>query len=371
MSDEKTKIGLIVNPVAGMGGSVGLKGTDGAMYEKALELGAEPVTPIRTQDVLNHIQHKDAIALFVAPGKMGAQVVAGLDLPFTVIGEIGESTSAEDTKRIARQMVARGIALLIFVGGDGTARDICDALGVELPVVGVPSGVKVFSAAFALSARAAAEMVDAFIAGAGVTEEEVLDIDEAAFREDRLASKLYGYLLVPEVRQFLQPGKAASSVSLSAAERKEEIADSIIEDMDPEALYLLGPGTTLRAITDALELPKTLLGVDAVYAETLVGQDLNERKILDLFARYERRRIIVTPIGGNGFIFGRGSKQFTPTVIRQVGRENIIVVATRSKLSSLDCLRVDTGDIALDEVLAGYIEVTVGYREALVVKVAQ
>jgi len=370
MPDEKIKIGLIVNPVAGMGGSVGLKGTDGAMYEKALELGAEPVTPVRTQDVLSHIRHKDAIALCVAPGKMGARVVAGLDVSFTVVGEIGATTSAEDTKRIARQMLAQGVALLIFVGGDGTARDICDAVGVEIPVVGVPSGVKVFSAAFALSARAAAEMVDAFVAGAGVTEEEVLDIDEAAFREDRLASRLYGYLLVPEVRQFLQPGKAASNVSLSATECKEDIADSIIEDMDSQTLYLLGPGTTLRAITDALELPKTLLGVDAVCAEALVGQDLNERKILDLFARYERRKIIVTPIGGNGFIFGRGSKQFTPTVIRQVGRENLIVVATRSKLSDLDCLRVDTGDAALDAALAGYIQVTVGYREAIVMKVA-
>jgi predicted polyphosphate/ATP-dependent NAD kinase len=376
MPEGKKKLGLIVNPVAGMGGSVGLKGTDGQMYERALALGAEPVTPQRTKDVLSHIECQEAIALLVAPGKMGAQYVADLDLPFTVVGESGETTSAEDTRRIARQMAAQGVDLLIFVGGDGTARDIYDAVGAEVPVVGVPSGVKVFSAAFALSARAAAEMVDAFVEGTEVTEEEVLDIDEAAFREDRLASRRYGYLLVPEVRRFLQPGKTASNVGKSSVEIKQEIAAYIVEEMEPGALYLLGPGTTLRAIADELGVSKTLLGVDAVHAGQLVGEDINERDILELFERYERRKIIVTPIGGNGFIFGRGSKQFTPTVIRAVGADkrrpmdNVIVASTRHKLSDLDCLRVDTGDRDLDEMLAGYITVTVGYREGMMVKVA-
>jgi len=365
----KKAVGLIVNPVAGMGGSVGLKGTDGDMHKKALELGAEPVTPKRTNDLLTHVDCKDAITLLVAPGKMGERYVADLDVPFTVIGEIGEETSAQDTKRMAKEMVERGVELLILVGGDGTARDICDAIGSEIPVVGVPAGVKVFSSAFALSARAAAEMVDAFVEGADVTEEEVLDIDEEAFRGDRLASRLYGYLLVPEVRRLLQPGKAASSVSKSSAESKREIAAYIIEEMDPEILYLLGPGTTLKAITDELGLPKTLLGVDAVRAGELVGKDVNERGILGLFERYERRKIIVTPIGGNGFIFGRGSKQFTPAVIRQVGRENVTVVGARHKLNDLDCLRVDSGDLELDETLSGYIKVTVGCREEVMVKV--
>ncbi|MEA3338866.1 MAG: ATP-NAD kinase family protein [Chloroflexota bacterium] len=365
----KKTVGLIVNPVAGMGGSVGLKGTDGGMYEKALELGAEPVTPKRTRDFLAHIGRKDEMTLLVAPGKMGERYVVGFDAPFTVIGETGEETTPADTRKIAEKMVERGVELLIFVGGDGTARDIYDAIGSKAPVVGVPSGVKVFSAAFALSARAAAEMVDAFLEGADVTEEEVLDIDEDAFREDRLASKLYGYLLVPEVRRFLQPGKAASNVSQSSKESKKEIAALIIEEMDPETLYLLGPGTTLRAIADELSLPKTLLGVDAVRAGEVVRKDLNERGILSLFERYEQRTIIVTPIGGNGFIFGRGSKQFTPEVIRQVGRKNLIVAATRDKMSKLDCLRVDTGDREIDEMLSGYITVTVGYKEGIMVEI--
>jgi predicted polyphosphate/ATP-dependent NAD kinase len=361
-------LGLIVNPVAGMGGSVGLKGTDGAMYQKALALGAEPVTPKRTRDLLTHIQHKDDVSLLVAPGEMGEQHVEGF-VPFKVVGEIGQETSAKDTERIAREMVDRGIELLIFVGGDGTARDICDAIDSRVPVVAVPAGVKVFSAAFAVSARAAAEMIDAFLEGSTVTEEEVLDIDEEAFREDRLASRLYGYLLVPEVRQFLQPGKAASSVGKTAAQSKQEIATYVVEGMDPETLYLLGPGTTLKAIADELGVVKTLLGVDAVHAGALVGKDVNELGILDLLESCGKSKIMVTPIGGNGFILGRGSKQFTPEVIRQVGTNNIMVVGTRDKVSQLECLRVDTGDLALDEMFRGYVRVTVGYGEAMLMEV--
>ncbi|MGC9336395.1 MAG: ATP-NAD kinase family protein, partial [Anaerolineae bacterium] len=289
-------LGLIVNPVAGMGGSVGLKGTDGDMYHRALELGAAPVTPARTRDFLAHIQRRDAISLLVAPGKMGERYVQDAGLPFEVISDTGPATSAEDTKQVARQMMERGVELLVFVGGDGTARDIYDAVDTRLPVVGVPAGVKVFSSVFAVSARAAAEMVDAFVEGAPLTEETVLDIDEDAFREDRLASKRYGYLLVPEVRRSLQAGKAASNVSKSAVQSKQEVAAYVVEEMDPETLYLLGPGTTLRAITDELGLPKTLLGVDAVRDGHMVGRDVNEGDILSLFERYALRKIIVTPI---------------------------------------------------------------------------
>mgnify|MGYP006282715595 CR=1 FL=1 len=360
-------LGLIVNPVAGMGGSVGLKGTDGDTVKRAVQLGATPVTPRRTHQFLEHINQHDSIRLLVAPGKMGEDYVADFKLPFTVVGEISTETTASDTKRIAKQMIDEGAELLIFVGGDGTARDIYDAVETKIPVVGVPAGVKVFSSAFALSARAAAEMVDAFIDGVDTTEQEVLDIDEDAFRDDRLAAKRYGYLLVPEARTFLQPGKAASSTRKSASESKRVIASQIVEDMDPEALYLLGPGTTVRAITDQMGLSKTLLGVDAVHAGQLVEEDVNENDILDLLHQYPRRKIIVTPIGGNGFIFGRGSKQFTPSVIRQVGCENVIIVGTREKISNLDCLRVDTGDLDLDEALSGYKEVTVGYRDVMVV----
>jgi predicted polyphosphate/ATP-dependent NAD kinase len=365
------KVGLIVNPVAGMGGSVGLKGTDGKLYKRALELGADPVTPARTEAFLSRVERKDEIALLVAPGKMGADHVMDLDTPFKTVGQIPDETSAKDTKRIARKMVARGAELLVFVGGDGTARDVYDAIDSEVPVVAVPAGVKVYSSVFAVNPRAAAEMVDAFVEDGrvSVTEQEVLDIDEDAFREDRLESKHYGALLVPKEQRFLQHGKVASSRSPSVKESKEEIAAFVVEEMNPETLYLIGPGTTLKAVTDAIDLPKTLLGVDGVVDQKLVGEDLNEQQILKLFEHYPQRAIIVTPLGGNGFIFGRGNKQFTPNVIRQVGSDNIRVIATRQKLKSLDCLRVDTGDLAVDEMLCGWMTVTVGYRESRMMEV--
>jgi predicted polyphosphate/ATP-dependent NAD kinase len=369
MPPRTKKLGLIVNPVAGMGGSVGLKGTDGGLYREALELGAEPVTPARTAAFLSHIKQWKEITLLVAPGEMGARHVEPLDIPYTVVGQTGDETSGQDTRRIATQMVEYGAELLIFVGGDGTARDVYDAIDSRIPVVAVPAGVKVYSSVFALNPRAAAEMVDAYLNDSGVTEEEVLDIDEDAFREDRLASRHYGFLLVPQAPRYLQHGKVASTMSQSVEENKREIAAWIVEEMGPETLYLLGPGTTVKAITDEMGLAKTLLGVDAVYDQRLVGRDLNERSILDLLGRYEKRVIVVTPLGGNGFIFGRGNKQFTPRVIRQVGADNVRVVATQQKLRSLDCLRVDTGDVEVDAMLSGWTRVTVGYRHSRMIEV--
>lgn len=363
------RIGLIVNPIAGMGGSVGLKGTDGEAYERALKLGAKPVTPRRTRDFLYFLRDKDEILFLVAPGKMGEEYVEGSGVKYRVVGDVGDETSSEDTKRIATEMLNEGIELLVFVGGDGTARDIYDVVDSSIPVIGIPSGVKMFSPVFATSAKAAALLLDAFLEGVGTREEDVLDIDEEAFRAGKLAARLYGSMLVPDSRTLLQGAKEASNVTASVEEEKERIADYVAERVEGGVLYLLGPGTTLRSITRRLGVEKTLLGVDAVVDGELVGADLNERGILDLLDRFGRAKIIVTPIGGNGFIFGRGSKQFTPTVLRRVGRENVIVVGTRDKIDGLDYLRVDTGDLDVDSLLCGHMNVIVGYREEVVMEV--
>jgi predicted polyphosphate/ATP-dependent NAD kinase len=223
---------------------------------------------------------------------------------------------------------------------------------------------------FAYSPRAAAELVDAFVAGTDLSEEEVLDIDEDAFRAGRVESRHYDWLLVPEVGRLLQGGKEASGMSASTAEAKQEIAAAVIDAMQPQTLYLLGSGTTLRAIADELGVRKTLLGVDAVIDGELAGSDLNEDSLLELLDRYEQAAIIVTPLGGNGFIFGRGNKQFTPQVLRRVGLDNIIVIANRDKLLGMASLHVDTGDPELDAELAGYIDVIVGrgYRKVMPVR---
>ena len=276
--------------------------------QKSVRVWRSAGHPKKTDEVLSHIKKKDRITLVVAPGKMGERHISACNMPFKVIGTVGESTSKEDTKRISKEMVGSGADLLVFVGGDGTARDIYDAIESRVPVVAVPAGVKVFSSVFAFSARAAAEMVDAFVEGVEVTEEEVLDIDEDAFREGRLASRLYGYLRVPDVKNLLQGAKEASSVTGSSVQDKLAVAKYVVEKMAERVLYLLGPGTTLKAIADELGVPKTLLGIDAVFEGKPVGTDVNEKGILDLFNKYEKRKIILTPIGGNGFILGRGSK---------------------------------------------------------------
>ena len=361
-SSLRSSVGFVLNPIAGMGRRVGLKGTDGDSHERALALGARPVAPGRTRQFLAHIEHRDDILLLVAPGTMGADYVADQDIEFTVVGSIRHPTTNDDTRRIAQAMRDRDADLLVFVGGDGTARDVCDAVDQSLPAVGVPSGVKVYSAVFATSAAAAAEMLDEFVSGTELVAEEVLDIDEEAFRANRLDARLHGYLLVPSVRRYLQGGKEASSGSASTLENQHQLAESVVEDMSPDVLYLLGPGTTVKAVADELRVAKTLLGVDAVVNGECVAQDVNEKAILELLSRYAERRIVVTPIGGNGFIFGRGNRQFTAEVIRRVGRQNIIVVATRDKLEKLSCLRIDTDDAQLNQELTGYIDVTIGYR---------
>lgn len=362
----KKKVGLIVNPIAGMGGSVGLKGTDGQMRHKAVELGATPVTPERARQFLTRIRNSDRIELLVAPGRMGEQCASGSP---EVVGEAGEITTAEDTKRIAREMVSRGVEVLVFVGGDGTARDIQDAVGLQVPVIAVPAGVKIFSAVFAVNPGAAARLVESFLEGAGYDEQEVLDIDEEAFRQNRLASRLYGYLLTPRASGVLQRGKECSPSDAAAAQSKEALASWVAHNLAGNVLYLLGPGTTVKVVADAVGVPKTLLGVDAVTDGRLVGSDLGEKGILQLMDSYVETRIVVTPIGGNGFLFGRGNRQFTPQVLRRVGRKRIIVVATSDKLLLLDALRVDTGDFELDQALSGYMEVIVGGNETIKMEV--
>ncbi|TKJ19621.1 MAG: ATP-NAD kinase [Promethearchaeota archaeon Loki_b32] len=353
-----------------MGGSVGLKGTDGDIYKKAIKMGATQVTPIRANELLLNVKNKEKIILIVAPGKMGADIVKDLGIDFEIIGEIGTETTKEDTKRIAKQMVEKSIDLIIFCGGDGTARDIFDSIGLEKPVVALPAGVKMFSSVFAINPRAAAEIIDKFIEGTIETQEkEVLDINEDLFRKDILQAKLYGYLKVPKVLNLIQSGKTGSGSGRTIEENKQDIAQFMIENMEDNILYLLGPGTTIKTITDNLNLPKTLLGIDAIYDNKIIGRDLNEKAILELLNKYKKTIIIISPVGGQGFIFGRGNKQITPRVLRKVGKNNIKIIATTDKMRELVCLRVDTGNIEIDKMLIGFGKVITGYKEELIVKI--
>jgi len=371
----KKKLGLIVNPIAGLGGRVGLKGTDGeATIKRAVELGATAISPLRALETLQTLANaKDEFELVTYPYEMGQNVAKKCGLDPEVIGSIARGkTTATDTKNAARDMANLRVDLILFAGGDGTARDICEAIDVEVPALGIPAGVKMHSAVFAVSPKKAGELAMSFLRGeAPLREAEVMDIDEDAFRRNRVSARLYGYLRVPYEASLVQPMKSGSLSTMDEKSSQEIIAEYIAERMDDEYYYILGPGTTIKAIADKLGIKKTLLGVDVVKRRRIVAMDLNEEQLLRLIEN-KKAKIVVSPIGGQGFIFGRGNQQISPQVIRRIGIDNVVIVATENKLHSIGTgrpLLVDTGDDEVDRLLSGYRRVITGYNEEVVVKV--
>ncbi|TRO49002.1 ATP-NAD kinase, partial [Candidatus Bathyarchaeota archaeon] len=342
------RLGLIVNPVAGMGGRVGLKGSDGEdILRRAVELGAVKLSPGRAVEALRKVAGMRAqVEVITYPGEMGEDEARAAGLEPIVIGSIsGGSTTRDDTIEAARRMAEMGVDLILFAGGDGTARDLVEAVDGEVPVLGIPAGVKIHSGVFAINPADAGELAAQYLEGGPVKlrELEVMDIDEEAFRDDRLSARLYGYLKVPYVEAMVQSTKSGSATSDEFS--VEGIAADIVDGMQRGVLYVLGPGTTVRPITERLGLPKTLLGVDVVLNGELVAADANEERLLELIDGREAR-IIVTVIGGQGFVFGRGNQQISPQVIRSVGVGNVTIIATPSKLAALQGrpLLIDTGD---------------------------
>jgi len=343
-------VGFIVNPVAGMGGAVGLKGTDGkSILNTAISLGAKPVASGRGETFLGELLPvKGSLRLIVGAGCMGEDEAAKCGLAYEVSGQRKEETSSNDTQQIAKEMAVANVDLLVFCGGDGTARDILKAVGMKVPVLGVPTGVKMHSAIFALTPQAAARVATGFLwGGLPLREAEIMDIDEEAFRAGRISAELYGYMLGPFEPHLIQGNKLESPTAENEVRNQAAIAVYIIEEMKPRVVYIIGPGTTTRTISDLLDQRKTLLGVDLFKEMKIILNDANEKQILEAI-KGKDARIIVTPIGGQGFIFGRGNQQISSCVIRKVGLENIVVVATKSKLDKLKSLRVDTGDFELD-----------------------
>jgi predicted polyphosphate/ATP-dependent NAD kinase len=367
------RLGLIVNPVAGIGGRVGLKGSDGAeIQKKALELGAVPQSLNRAIQALEGVKSVDDLEVIVYPGEMGEDAARAYGLEPTVIGSIkpGETTP-EDTVNAAREMLRLRVALLLFAGGDGTARDVYNAIGERLPALGIPAGVKIHSAVYATNPMSAGDLAASYLQGkvSNLREAEVMDIDEEAFRQGVVSAKLYGYLQVPFQRRLLQGLKTPSSPGEQTA--MAAIAADVVSNMEDGWLYIIGPGTTTRAITSRLGLNKTLIGVDVVADGELVAADVNESQLLDLIGE-RNAKIVVTPIGGQGYIFGRGNQQISPEVIKKVGGENIIVVSTTGKIHSLRGrpLWVDTGDREVDEMLRRHIRVVTGCNEQIVYRVS-
>ena len=367
------KLGLIVNPVAGIGGRVGLKGSDGVrIQKKALELGAVPQSLKRAIQALERIKPVDDLEVITYPGEMGEDAARACGFEPEVIGSItpGETTP-EDSRNAAREMLRLNVNLLLFAGGDGTARDIHSAVGERLPVLGIPAGVKIHSAVFGANPRGAGDLAALYLRGrvTSLREAEVMDIDEEAIRRGIVSARLYGYLKVPFQRRLLQGLKTPSNPGDQAA--MAAIAADVVTKMEDGWLYIIGPGTTTRAIASRLGLDKTLIGVDVVAGGKLVAADVNESQLLGLL-KGRKAKIIVTPIGGQGYIFGRGNQQISPEVIKKVGKDNIIFVSTTRKINSLGGrpLWVDTGDREVDRMLSDHIRVVTGYNEQIIYKVS-
>jgi len=370
-------IGLIVNPIAGMGGKVALKGTDGVVDE-AIRRGARPVSPDLVRLFLRELSHYPearSITFLTGPGPLGEDYLKEFGFRFEVIplevryreieGVRIPDTGPEHTKRLAREMAGK-VGLIVFAGGDGTARDIVSVVD-KTPILGIPTGVKMYSGVFAVSPEKAAEVLVRFLRGeAKLEEREVRDIDENAFRRDEIRAKTYGKALVPVVENLVQGSKEA--VKTEEAEELEALAEALAEEiLESDGIYFLGSGSTIKRIKDRLGIDGTLLGVDVVEVKDgkarLLVKDAAEKDLLRFVDR--NPRVVVTVIGGANFLFGRGNQQFSADVLRRIPRENVTVVATPDKLKNP--VRVYTGDREVDEKFRGYLRVRVSpWMERLV-----
>jgi predicted polyphosphate/ATP-dependent NAD kinase len=349
-------IGLIVNPVAGLGGPVGLKGTD-HVAEEALNRGAVPQAERRAVRMLEHLRPDLHSDILTCGGSMGENAAEKAGINHTVVYNPGYPTTRSDTVEAARIMESdRNVDLLLFCGGDGTARDVSSA--VTLPILGIPAGCKMYSACFAVTPEAAAQAARSFMEVREVELSEILDIDEELYRKGKFSVKLFGHARVPK-SQVVQGSKMMYQSTL-----KDAIALFIQELAREDTLYIIGAGTTTEKIKEALTTEKTLLGVDAIKGKTMVKKDCSEQDLLTLLRREKKAQIIVSPIGGQGFIFGRGNQQISPEVIKTVGPANVMVVAAPEKLQATPFLHVDTGDPEVDLKLKGEILVVCGYQLA-------
>ncbi|MDF3833539.1 ATP-NAD kinase family protein [Cupriavidus basilensis] len=358
-------LGVVVNPIAGMGGSVGLKGTDSdVILAEALRRGAHPLAGQKATNALRRaaLSCPDLRILTVA-GAMGEDAARNAGLtPLVLPRREAASSTGADTRAAAAAMADHGVDLLLFVGGDGTARDIIGSVGDRVPFLGVPAGVKMHSAVFGTSPANTGLLAGLYLAGdpsASLREAEVMDLDEAAIREDRVSARLFGYARSPYAHRLAQNAKAGAGPNEDVT--LDAVARQVAAEMQPGRLYILGPGTTTRRVSHALGLPNTLLGVDALLDGSLVGLDLDERTLLRLMEHREAH-IIVGVLGGQGSLFGRGNQQISSEVIRQVGRDRITVIASAEKLIALEGapLRVDTGADEIDAMLTGHIRVEIG-----------
>ncbi|NVK25558.1 MAG: ATP-NAD kinase family protein [Gammaproteobacteria bacterium] len=365
----KFKLGLIINPVAGLGGSVALKGSDGeATAEKALALGASAKSNDRALVALEMLSdRKDKVEIFTVAGDMGQSLCQRLGFEHQIIHTPqldNNTTKPEDTEVAAKLMSEMALDLILFVGGDGTARNICAVIEEGSTVLGVPAGCKIHSGVYAITPKAAGRVLQMLVDGelVSVGDADVMDIDEEQFRQGVVRAKRFGELTIPSELRYVQAVKMGGKESDELV--LQDIAAHVIDEMEPEYKYIMGSGSTVEFVMEELGLPNTLLGVDVIQDHELLASDVTASQLLELISE-QPVKLVITLIGGQGHIFGRGNQQLSPDVIKTIGKDNIIVVATKTKLQALSGrpLVADTGDAELDKSLSGFIKVTTGYRD--------
>jgi predicted polyphosphate/ATP-dependent NAD kinase len=368
-NNQKFKLGLIINPYAGIGGALALKGSDGVdVRTKALAMGAEQQAEKKTSLALEELlPFKQQIQIITAAGDMGETLARRMGFELDVVYQAPSAQSeGQDSEQAARAILSHKVDLLLFAGGDGTARNICAVIGDRLPVLGIPAGCKIHSGVYAITPKSAGRVVAMLLRGeiVSLSEAEVRDIDEEQFRLGRVNSRHFGEMKVPTELRYVQAVKSGGKESDELV--LMDIAADIIEHMrdEPDCYFVMGSGSTVDAIMQEIGLENTLLGVDLIRDQTLIASDLNAEQLLTYLGS-AKMKLIITPIGGQGHILGRGNQQLSATFIKTLGRENIMLVASKAKLQALGGrpLIADSGDIALDAELAGPMAVITGYHD--------
>jgi predicted polyphosphate/ATP-dependent NAD kinase len=349
-----------------MGGPLGFKGTDGNAYNKAVELGATKTAHLMAKRALANM--RDDI-MFVSVANMGSEVLEELGISHKDIASASDVTTAEDTKNAAKLM-AKDCNLILFCGGDGTAKDIYDAVGESIPVLGIPAGVKMYSSVFAATPESVHDIVNGFIDGtAKLTLRDVMDMNEESYWGGSLSARFYGHLNVPYVPKLVQNSKGVYNET-NEAEEADEVAEYVLSTMTNDVIYIIGPGSTTGLILKKMGIEPTILGFDAVLCGELISKDTNEREIMALTEIHDKITLILGIVGKQGFFLGRGNKELTPTVLRKIGLDNIVLISGATKLNALDELRVDTGDPELDKALRGFRKVVFKHGRERMMKVS-
>lgn len=364
------RLAVVVNPDAGLGGKLGFKGSDGRAAE-ARAAGAQDRAGPRMKICLEKLSElaREPIEILAWDGRMGGDWIPG---EYTSTGKTPETTDATSTSEFIK---AHSPDLFLYAGGDGTTRDIVEALGErEIPLVGVPGGVKMHSGCFATTPKAAAEVVWSFFTGdLMVARTEVMDLDEEVYRKGEWKVRMYGEAFTPASPRWMQGAK--EQVQRESEEETLEAMSSHVANLveeNPDLMLVWGSGGTLRQMCKQNGHESTLLGIDIQHAGKMYN-DLNESGLLEIINQHQGEiKLLLSPMGGQGFLIGRGNLQLSPDVLRAIGTDNILGIATPAKLLGLNELRIDTGDEDLDTEIRGkkYLKVLQGYRTTRVIRVA-